>query len=176
MDHVWLRDGFYMKKYKVYITRRIPEAGIDLLKRECGIVEVRSSEEVPTEDELTNAIHGMDALLCLLTDPVSSDVISAGRDLKIIANYAVGYNNIDVQHAKTKGIFVTNTPDVLTDATADIAWSLILSVTRRIVPADRFTREGKFKGWDAFLFQGRSIQGKKLGIIGMGRISSKIWI
>ena len=108
--------------------------------------------------------------MSFLSDVINRDVIDAGTHLKVIANYAVGYNNIDWKYAGEKGIYVTNTPDVLTDATADIAWSLILAVTRRIVPADRFTREGKFKGWDAFLFQGRSIQGKTLGIIGMGRI------
>lgn len=115
-----------------------------------------------------------DAVVTQLRDPVDKEFIDAGKKLKIIANYAVGFNNIDVEYAKQKGIYVTNTPDVLTEATADIAWALILAVARKIIPADKFTREGKFEGWKPNLFLGYEIYGKTLGIIGMGRIGKAV--
>ncbi len=162
-----------MSKPKVLVTKMLPGRAPELLSDFCN-VEINKESRSLSKEELIFKVKDKDGLLSFLSDVINRDVIDAGKHLKVIANYAVGYNNIDWQYAKEKGIYVTNTPDVLTNATADIAWSLILAVTRKIVPADRFTRERKFKGWDAFLFQGRSIQGKTLGIIGMGRIGSAV--
>jgi len=159
-----------MVGYSVFVTRDIPEDGLDLLRAEgCGVT-VRSSQEIPTTDEIIEGIRDREALLCLLTDPVDSDVIGAGRNLKIIANYAVGYNNIDVSAATERGIIVTNTPGVLTDTTAEMAWALLMSVARRIVEADRYSRSGAFKRWESNLLLGSDVHGKTLGIIGLGRI------
>ncbi len=126
------------------------------------------------KEEIMGKIREKDGLLSFLRDPIDKDVINAGKNLKIIANYAVGYDNIDVKSAKSRGIYVTNTPELLTDATADLTWALILAVARRIIEADKFVREGEFKGWGAKLFLGIELKGKKLGIIGLGRIGKAV--
>jgi len=164
----------WMKEWSVYVTRSIPERGLDLLRRECSQVEIRASDEIPTRAELIQGVGGRDALLSLLTDPVDSGVISAGRRLRIIANYAVGYDNIDLPAATSRGIMVTNTPGVLTETTADMAWALLMSAARRIVEADKFVREGRFRGWAPKLLLGSDVQGKTLGIIGLGRIGRAV--
>jgi len=110
------------------------------------------------------------AIISLLSDKIDSQIIDMAPALKVVSNYAVGYNNIDVDYCTSKGIFVTNTPGVLTDATADIAMMLILMVSRRAVEAERFTRDGLFTGWEPELFSGKSLQNKTLGIAGLGRI------
>lgn len=135
---------------------------------------IRSSDEIPSKDELLEAVKGRQALLCLLTDPIDSEVIEAGDQLKIIANFAVGYDNIDIVAATKKGIMVTNTPGVLTETTADMAWALLMSLARRIVEADEFVREGRFKRWEPKLLLGYDIHGKTLGIIGFGRIGRAV--
>jgi glyoxylate reductase len=163
-----------MGSYRVYVTRRIPQNGIDLMLSESLDVEVRSSEEVPSKAELLEAVKGIDALLCLLTDPVDGEVISAGESLKVIANYAVGYDNIDVSAATDRGIMVTNTPGVLTETTADMAWALLMSIARRICEANAFTRAGSFKRWEPTLLLGGDVQGKILGIVGLGRIGKAV--
>lgn len=154
---------------KVYCTRRIPQAGIDMLKRE---FEVRIHEgPMPiSKEDLVEHIADCDALVCLLNDSVDKVVQDVGRKLKVIANYAVGYNNIDIEHARARKIMVTNTPGVLTRATAEIAFALLITLTRRIIPSDRFSREGKFNGWEPLLFLGDELNKKTMGIIGMGRI------
>ncbi len=129
---------------------------------------------IKDREDLLRKIEDKDGLLCFLKDPVDREVIERGRRLKIIANYAVGYDNIDVEAARERGVFVTNTPDLLTDATADLTWALILAVARRVVEAHIFTKEGKFRGWDAKLFLGKQLQGKRLGIVGMGRIGRAV--
>lgn len=115
-----------------------------------------------------------DGMITLLSDRIDRETIDLAPDLKVVSNYAVGFNNIDVDHCIKKGITVTNTPDVLTDATADIAFLLLLMAARKAVPSDRFTREGKFKGWEPSLFLGRSLNGKTLGIFGFGRIGQAV--
>lgn len=125
-----------------------------------------------TKDEIIEGVKGKDGLLCLLTDTIDKEVIAAEPELKMIANYAVGYNNIDVQTATNRGIPVSNTPGVLTNTTAEMAWALLFAVTRRIVESDVFTRGGKFKGWDPMLLHGLDVQGKTLGVIGAGRIGT----
>jgi len=128
---------------------------------------------VPRE-ELLAKVKGRDALLCLLTEDIDEEVIKAGTELKIIANYAVGYNNIDVECATKHGIWVSNTPGVLTDTTADMAWALMFAIARRIPEAERFVRAGKYKGWSATMLLGGDVYGKTLGIIGAGRIGTAV--
>ena len=159
---------------KVFFTRRIPEIAEKLLRKSGLEVEVNPRDRSLTREELVAMGSDAEAVVSLLADPFDSEVIDSFPNLKIIANYAVGYNNIDVEYCRRKGIFVTNTPDVLTQTTADLAWGLILSVARRIVEADKFLRAGKFIGWEPELLLGYDVYGKNLGIIGMGRIGSAI--
>ena len=158
---------------KIFVTRKIPEKGLDILKKEHEI-EVFQKDRIPTKEEIIKGLKGKDGLLCLLSDPIDKDVINSEPSLKMIASYAVGYDNIDVIEAIKKGIPVSNTPGVLTDATAEMALALIFSVSRRIVEADAFSRAGKFKGWGPMLMLGQDISNKTLGIIGAGRIGTAL--
>ncbi len=156
---------------KIFVTRKIPEAGLDLLRKEHE-VEVNPYDRVLTKEEIIQGVKGKDGLLCLLTDTIDEEVINSEPRLKMIANYAVGYNNIDVKAATKKGIPVSNTPGVLTDTTAEMAWALLFSTARRIVEGDRFTRAGRFKGWSPMLMLGQDVTGKTLGVVGAGRIGT----
>ncbi len=156
---------------KIFVTRNIPEPGLKILRKDHD-VKVFFYDRVPTKKEIINGLAGKDGLLCLLSDPIDSDVISSEPNLKMIASYAVGYDNIDVKEATARKIPVSNTPGVLTDATAEMAWALLFSVARRIVEADSFTRKGKFKGWGPMLMLGQGVTNKTLGIIGSGRIGT----
>jgi len=158
---------------KVFVTYKIPDDGLNILKEKYEL-DVHEGEDFLTKEEMIERVKDADAVITQLRDPIDKEFIDAGKKLKIIANYAVGYNNIDVEYARLKGIYVTNTPGVLTEATADIAWALLLAVARKIIPADKFVREGKFKGWKPKLFLGYEIYGKTLGIIGMGRIGQAV--
>jgi len=155
------------------ITYKIPDPGIKLLEKHF-LVDVHEDPKFLTKEELMSKITDADAVVTQLRDQVDREFMDAGKRLKIIANYAVGYNNIDVEYATRKNIYVTHTPGVLTEATADIAWALILAVVRRVVEADRFTRQGKFEGWKPELFLGYDIYSKTLGILGMGRIGQAV--
>jgi len=155
------------------ITYKIPDPGIKLLEKHF-LVDVHEDPKFLTKEELMSKITDADAVVTQLRDQVDREFMDAGERLKIIANYAVGYNNIDVEYATRRNIYVTHTPGVLTEATADIAWALILAVVRRVVEADRFTRQGKFEGWKPELFLGYDIYGKTLGILGMGRIGQAV--
>ena len=156
----------------VFITRQIPEEGIKLLKKYCQTVEVNPYDRPLSYDELLRQVKGRDAILTMLSDRIDAYLISESNGLKVIANYAVGYDNIDIKAATAKGIVVTNTPGVLTDSTADMAWALLFAITRRIVEGDRLTRAGKFVGWAPMLLLGGDIVGKTLGIVGAGRIGT----
>lgn len=158
---------------KVFVTRKIPEQGLELLKK-TFTVEVNPHDRMLSKEEIIQGLQGKDGLLCLLTDPIDKEVIFSEPQLKMIANYAVGYNNIDVKAATMRGIPVTNTPDVLTDTTAEMTWALLFSVARRIVEGDTFTRAGKFKGWAPQLMLGQDVSGKTLGIVGAGRIGTAV--
>jgi len=148
----------------------LPKPVIDLLKEHCD-VEINPEDRVLNRQELLEKVKGRDAVLCLLTDIIDAEVFdAAGSKCKIFANYAVGYNNIDVEEATKRGIVITNTPGALTDATADLAWALLFAVARRVVESDKFMRAGKFKGWGPMMFLGMDITGKNLGVIGAGRI------
>ena len=156
---------------QVFVTRKIPQPGLDLLQKEFTI-ELNPSDRVLTKEEIIKGVKGKDGLLCLLTDPIDKEVITAEPNLKMIASYAVGYDNIDIATATKQGIPVSNTPGVLTETTAELAWALLFSVARRIVEADTFTRTGKFKGWAPLLMLGQDVSHKTLGIIGTGRIGT----
>ena len=159
-----------MKRFKVFVTRKILEEGLNML-RERYDVEVSDYDGVIPREMLLEKVKGVDALLSLLTDKIDAEVMdAAGPNLKIIANYAVGYNNIDVEEATKRCIMVTNTPGVLTETTADFAWTLLMAIARRIVEADKFVREGKFRGWEPMLLLGTDVFGATLGIVGFGRI------
>lgn len=158
------------KRWNVYVTRMLPQPVIDLLGQHCD-VGVNTSDRVLLREELMEKVSGRDAVLCLLTDTIDAKVMdAAGPKCRIFANYAVGYNNVDIGEATKRGIIVTNTPGVLTDATADLAWALLFAVSRRVVESDRFTRQGRFTGWGPMLYLGLDITGKTLGVIGAGRI------
>ncbi len=157
---------------KIFITRKIPKAGVDLLQKKGYKIEINKYNRILTKNEIIAGLKNKDGLIPLLTDKIDKEIIYSEPKLKMIANYAVGYDNIDIKTATKKGIPVSNTPDVLTDTTADMAWALLFSVSRRIVEGDKFTRSGKFKGWDPMLMLGQDISNKTLGIIGTGRIGS----
>jgi len=156
---------------KIFVTRKIPEPGLELLKKE-HTIEVYPHDRLPTKEEIIKGLKGKDGLLCLLSDTIDEEVIKSEPNLKMIANYAVGYNNIDVNIATKRGIPVSNTPGILTDTTAEMAWALLFSVARRTVEGDSFTRAGKFKGWAPMLMLGQDVSNKTLGIIGAGRIGT----
>ena len=156
-------------KPKIFVTRMLPELVMEKLN-DHFIVSVNPENRALTKEEIINGTSDCDILLCLLSDTINSDIISCNPNLKGIVNYAVGFNNIDVKCATNLNIPVTNTPGVLTETTADMAWALMFSVARRIVESDKFVRKGKFKGWGPKLLLGVDINGKTLGIIGAGRI------
>lgn len=155
---------------KVFVTRKIPVAGIEKLKNAGYTVDIFEEDRPITKDEILRRGVSADALLTLLTDKITPEIIDSLPDLKIIANYAVGFNNIDVACAKQKKIVVTNTPDILTYATAELAVALVLACARKIIPADKYTNDGQFDGWKPELFLGMELYGKTIGIVGAGRI------
>ena len=158
---------------KVFVTKEIPEVGINYLKDKGFEVYIRKEEGIIPDTELIQALKEYDGIISMLSDNLTEETLKHANKVKVIANYAVGYNNIDVDYAKSKGIVVTNTPDVLTYATAELAFGLMLASSRRLVEADKFTREGKFKGWEPMLFLGKTLDGATVGIVGMGRIGRK---
>lgn len=156
---------------KIFITRKIPEEGLEILRKEHEI-EVNPHDRVLTKKEIIDGLKGKDGLICLLADQIDAEIINSNPKLKMIANYAVGFDNIDIKAATKRGIPVSNTPGVLTEATAEMAWALLFSVSRRIVEADKFSRDGRFKGWTPMLMLGQDISGKTLGVVGTGRIGT----
>jgi len=163
-----------MSKPKVFVTRMIPEKGLEAIREFCEM-DLWQDELPPSREELLNRIKGMDGLLCLLTDRVDGELIdTAGEQLKVISNFAVGYDNIDIPAATARGIPVGNTPDVLTDATADFAFALLMAVARRIPEAERYVHDGNWKTWEPKLLLGVDIKGATLGLIGFGRIGQAV--
>jgi len=162
---------------KIFVARRIPDAGLDLLYDAFGKehVIVYPEDRVIPRDDLLASVKGVDALLPILTDRIDGEVMdAAGPQLKIIANFAVGYNNIDVEAATQRKIPVTNTPGVLTETTADLTWTLILAVARRIGESERIVRARKWTGWGPMQLMGSDVFGKTLGIFGFGRIGKAV--
>ncbi len=162
-----------MLQARVYLTRPIPDAGIEMLREQISDFHMNEEDRVLSREELKQAVKGCDGILSLLTDKMDADVMdAAGPQLKVIANYAVGFDNIDLQAATERGILVTNTPGVLTDATADFAWALLMATARRIPESERYARAGKYRAWGPKLFLGGDFVGRTLGIVGAGRIGS----
>jgi glyoxylate reductase len=162
-----------VEKARVLLTRRLPSSVMAALESACEAEWYEGAGPMP-HDELLARVTGKQALIPLITDAVDAAVIAAGSELRIIANVGVGYNNIDVAAAKARGIVVTNTPDVLTDATADLTWALILGITRRLGEGERLVRSGQWKGWAFDQLLGSLLRGKQLGIIGHGRIGRAV--
>lgn len=160
-------------KPSIFVTRTLPKPGLDKLSEHFDIT-LNPNDRVLEASEIIEQIHNKDALLCLLTDTIDKAIIDAGNKLKVISNYAVGFNNIDIKEATRRKIPVCITPGILTEATADLTWGLILATARRIVESDNYTRKGLFKGWSPSLFLGADVYGKTLGIIGMGRIGEAV--
>ncbi len=158
---------------KIYITRKLPQPALDLLKS-YFILEVYDKDRPTEKKELKKSLYDKIGLIPLLTDKIDKEILDSAPQLKIIANYAAGFNNIDVEEATKRGIMVTNTPDVLTETTADLTFGMIIGIARRIPEAERFLRKGRFKGWAPMLFLGADVHHKTLGIIGMGRIGKAV--
>lgn len=158
----------------VYITRRIPDSTLEKISQVCQ-VEMWEEEDIPVPRAvLEEKIENIDGLFCLLTETIDVALLQKAKQLKVISNMAVGYNNIDVAAATEKGIFVTNTPGVLTETTADLTFALLMATARRIVEASDFLREGSWKTWSPMLLTGQDIYGATLGIIGLGRIGESL--
>jgi len=158
---------------KILVTRTLPSFIISKLEAAAAVDVFTGGGSIPA-DELRTRIADADALVCLLTETIDRVTIDTAPLLKVIANVAVGYNNIDVPAAQARGIVVTNTPDVLTEATADLAWALIMDITRRVTEGDRLIRRGAWKGWALDFMLGNELRGKTLGIIGFGRIGQAV--
>lgn len=165
-----------MAKYKIFVTRKIPQVGLDLLKRQNDFeVKVSPSDRVLQKNELLKNVKGCHAILSQLTDKIDELVLkAAGDQLKIVANYAVGYDNFDLKAFKQLGIKASNTPGVLTQAVAEHTFALIMALTKRVVEGDKFAKAGKYKGWAPTLLLGPQLEGKILGIVGLGRIGFSV--
>lgn len=160
---------------EIFITRRVFRDAIDILKKEQHTIDINDSDRIIPVWELVKRAHGKAGLICLLNDRIDSVVMDKVPSLKVISNIAVGYDNIDIAAATQRGIMVTNTPGVLTETTADLAFALLLGAARRIPEADQFIRAGKFKNWQLIQSQmGVDIYGKTLGIVGMGAIGQAV--
>ncbi len=157
----------------VTVTNMFPEAALEKLAPHCDL-RTNQTENPPTAEDLKKYASESAVIVTYLSDKIDRDIIDCATDLQLIANYGAGFNNIDVAYAAKKGIWVSNTPGVLHETTADLTWAMILGASRRLVPADRFTRENRFKGWQAKMFLGGDVYGKTLGIIGCGEIGSAV--
>lgn len=159
---------------KVFVCRKIPAAGLDKITAACE-ADIWEGDLPPTQDQLAQRVRGVDGIVSLVTDKIDGDIMdTAGKQLKIISQMAVGVDNIDIQAAKARGIKVGNTPGVLTDATADLAFALLLALTRRIVEGVDYVRAGRWKTWGPELLLGPDLRGATLGIIGLGRIGKAV--
>ena len=160
--------------WNIYVTRELPRPAMDLLRENVEKMDVNPEDRVLIREELLEGVGGRDGVLCLLTDTIDDEVFRATEGAGIFANYAVGFNNIDVDAATRRGVMITNTPGVLTDATSDMAWTLLFATARRVAEADRFTRAGRFKGWGPMMFLGGDVTERTLGIVGAGRIGTAV--
>jgi len=163
-----------MAKPKVYVTRELPERGMKII-RERFEAEVWPEYGPPPKEEIVRKARDVDALVTLLSDKIDAEVFDAAPKLKIVAQMAVGFDNIDIAEATNRGIYVTNTPGVLTETTADFAWALLMAIARRVVEADRYVRTGQWKvSWHPSMLLGRDVYGATLGIVGAGRIGTAV--
>ena len=166
------REHQEMPSSSVLVTRRLPSSVISKLQASAS-VDLYTDGAMPP-DELHARIADKDGVVCVLTDAIDKRVIDAGQKLKIIANIAVGFDNIDIAHARSRGVVVTNTPDVLTESVADFTWAMILSITRRLTEGERLVRRGQWKGWALDFMLGAGLRGKQLGLVGSGRIARAV--
>ena len=157
----------------VAVTSELPGRAVEWLEERCR-VRLNSGDQITGEDELIEFIGEAEAVLTLLANPVTDRVLEAVPGLRVVSNCAVGFDNIDLEAARRRGVWVTNTPDVLTEATADLTWALILAVTRRLGESERFLRDGRFNGWSLDMLLGSSLQGRRLGVVGYGRIGRAV--
>lgn len=157
----------------ILVTRRLPASVLEQLEQ-VGTVDLHAGPEAMPAAELCRRVVGKDAMICMLTDHVDRTALDAGAGLKVVANVAVGYDNIDVAHARSRGVVVTNTPDVLTECVADFTWALILAVTRRLSEGERVVRRGAWAGWAFDFMLGTELSGKQLGLVGFGRIGTAV--
>lgn len=158
---------------KVYVTRRIPESGVKLLQESCE-VDIWDSDDVIPRDTFLDAVADKDAVLCLLTEKVDAETLDVAKNSKIFANMAVGFDNIDVAECTKRGIMASNTPGVLTDTTADFAFTLLMAAARRIREGHEFVHAGKWTTWGPLLLMGQDIHHATLGLIGLGRIGTEM--
>ena len=159
---------------QVYITRELPQTAFELLKKNNITFECYKKDQAIPRKLLLQKVKNCEALVSLLTERIDQEVIDQMQNCKIIANYAVGYNNIDNDYANKRGIIVTNTPDVLTESTADLTMALVLACARRIIEAHELVSQKKFKGWKPKLLLGMELKGKYFGILGAGRIGTAV--
>src|SRR3989338_1603053 len=160
---------------KVFVTRKIPNRGIEMLRAAGHEVIVSSHDRVLTPEELVAGGQGADAVLAQLTDKITREVLKAWKpSVNIVANYAVGYDNIDAVAAKELGIIITNTPNVLTETVSEHTFALMLAIAHRVVEADKFMRAGKYTSWEPELLLGTELSHKTLGIVGLGRIGARV--
>ncbi|MFC2025449.1 2-hydroxyacid dehydrogenase [Chloroflexota bacterium] len=162
-----------MPKPKVFVTRKIAQEALDIIASSTDM-ELWEAELPPPRDVLLDKVQTIKGLLSLLTDKVDAELMDAGPNLKVISNLAVGYDNIDVTEATQRGIFVGNTPGVLTETTADFTFALLLAAARHLVDADNYTRKGNWKTWSPMLLLGRDVHHATLGIVGCGRIGLEV--
>jgi len=162
-----------MSKPKVLVTRRVPQECLDLLMPHFELEHFNKGTAIPRK-LLLKSVKDKDGLLCLLTDKIDGELLSAAPKLKAVSTFSVGYDHIDVPACKARGVTVTNTPGVLTESTADFTWALLMAAGRRVVEGDAYMRGGKYKGWDPLMLLGTDIAGKTLGIIGFGRIGQAV--
>lgn len=160
-------------KPKVFLTRELPPESMAMLRDGCQLT-VNPDDRVLEKSEIIEGIQGVDGLLCLLTDTIDAEILDANPNLKVVANFAVGFNNIDVAAATQRKIPVTNTPGVLTETTADMAWALMMDAARRVSEGDRFVRTRQWKGWGPLQLLGADVTGATLGLIGLGRIGRAV--
>lgn len=160
-------------KPQVSVTSELPGRAVEWLEESCR-VKLNTGDQITSEDDLIAFIGDAEAVLTLLANPVTDTVLAACPRLRVVGNCAVGFDNIDLPAARRRGVWVTNTPDVLTDATADLTWGLVLAVTRRLGEAERLLRERRFKGWALDMLLGSAIQGRQLGVVGYGRIGRAV--
>ena len=157
----------------VFVSRNIPQEGIDLLRNECD-VEVSPHDRVLSKQELMDKMKGKDALLCLLTDKIDAEVLDSNPKLRVVSNYAVGFDNVDVKACTDRNIPATNTPGVLTESVADHAMALMLAVARRVCEGDKTAKAAKYPGWSPMYMLGNDVYEKTLGILGSGRIGKSV--
>src|SRR6476659_5759144 len=157
----------------ILVTRKLPSSVLSKLET-VGDVDLYAGDLAMPPDELRSRVVGKRAVVSMFTEQIDKTILDAGADLQIVANVAVGYNNIDVAYARSRGVIVTNTPDVLTESVADFTWAMILAITRRLSEGERLIRRGGWKAWASDFMLGTELKGKQLGLVGFGRIARAV--